>query len=137
MRSMNFLKASVFAVLAITATAAPASAHHSFAMFDYTKSTDLKATVKQFEWTNPHAVIWVTTISDDGSMKDWAIECLSPGSLTRRGWTKRTLNPGDKVSVKFYPLKDGRPGGAFGLVTLADGTVMRQDTVGSVDRGDK
>ena len=44
----------------------------------------------------------------------------------RRGWSKHTLNPGDKVSVLIHPLKGADHGGSFLSVTLADGTVMRQ-----------
>ena len=137
MNKVTLRGAAAALTVAGLSAASPASAHHSFAMFDYTKTIILDGTIKEFEWTNPHAVIWVVAAGADGVSKQWAIECLSPGSLTRRGWTKRTLNPGDKVTVKMYPLKDGRPGGAFGTVTVADGTVYRQDTVGSVERGDK
>ena len=134
MNKSKSAKILAFVVLALTGTGAPADAHHSFAMFDYTKPVIFDATVKEFEWTNPHAVIWVERA--DGA--EFPIECLSPGSLTRRGWTKRSLNPGDKVSVRMYPLKDGRNGGAFGTITLAStGQVLRQDTIGSQDRGDK
>ena len=41
----------------VLAPAAPALAHHSFAMFDQSKIVTLEGTVHEFQWTNPHA--WI------------------------------------------------------------------------------
>ena len=107
----------------IASTAVPAMAHHSFAMFDRTKTMKLSGTVKQYDWTNPHAYIWLDVV-DKGATTTWAIESASPGILVRHGWTKSTLKPGDKVDIEINPLKDGRDGGAFVRLYLPDGTTM-------------
>jgi hypothetical protein len=99
--------------------AAPAFAHHSFAMFDATKSVKLEGTVKEFQWTNPHAWILMTVGSDQ-----WAIEMGGPGGLARQGWVPKTLTPGMKISAVIHPLKDGTHGGQFMAVTLPDGKLM-------------
>src|SRR6185436_11441054 len=84
----------------------PAFAHHSFAMFDADKKVTLEGTVKEFQWTNPHAWILMTVGSDQ-----WAIEMGGPGGLARQGWVPKTLTPGMKISAVIHPLKDGTHGG--------------------------
>jgi hypothetical protein len=101
------------------AYAAPALAHHSFAMFDATKSTKLEGVVKEFQWTNPHAWILMTVGNEQ-----WAIEMGGPGGLARQGWVPKTLTPGMKISAIIHPLKDGTHGGQFMAVTLPDGKLM-------------
>ena len=120
--NLSVLKATAIGLaLAFIAAAAPAFAHHSVAMFDNSKTVTLKGTVKEFAWVNPHVLIWVDAVTDNGDKPQlWAVELASPGVLTRNGWTKRSLNPGDKVSVDVGPLRDGKPGGFFKKVTLAD-----------------
>jgi hypothetical protein len=112
--------ASVGLAAALLAGAGAAQAHHSFAMFDATKTVTLKGSVKGFQWTNPHAILFVYGAPVDGGQPTtWSVELTSPGNLTRLGWTKRSLNPGDAVLVDISPLRDGQPGGGFKKVTLA------------------
>ena len=113
--------------LAVFLTAVPALAHHSFDMFDMTKQMTITGTIKDFQWTNPHTFTWIDVPNDHGGVDTWAIEGMSPNFLGRRGWTKHTLNPGDKVSITIYPLKEvkvGKLGGVFLHCTLPDGKEM-------------
>lgn len=103
-----------------------ASAHHSFAPFDLTKEKIISGTVSKFEWTNPHSWIWVDVPNEKGGVDNWAVEGMSPNYLARRGWTKTTLKPGDKVTIAVRPLKSGENGGMFVRATLADGRVLTQ-----------
>jgi Family of unknown function (DUF6152) len=109
-------------ILAATAAASwPAFAHHSFAVYDRTKTLTLKGTVKTFQWTNPHSVVWVLVQPEGGGEpQEWSFETTSPGVLTRGGWTRNSLKPGDRVSVEFSPLRDGSHGGGLNSVTLLD-----------------
>ena len=109
---------------ALTLIAGAALAHHSFTMFDMTKEVTITGTVKEFQWTNPHTFAWIDVPNAGGGVDTYGIEGMSPNFLGRRGWTKRTLTPGDKVTVVMYPLKDGQKGGTFLRCTLADGRVM-------------
>lgn len=109
------------ALMGILVTSA-AWAHHSFSMFNNTKEETLTGTVKEFQWTNPHTFTFVDVTAADGKVETWGLEGMSPNYLGRRGWTKRTLKPGDKISVSIYPLKDGLKGGMFLRAKLADGT---------------
>lgn len=101
--------------------AVPVLAHHSFAMFD-DKQVTVTGTVKQLEWTNPHVWLWVVVDDGKGGAVTWGFEGAAPGEMARSGWTKRSVIPGDKITVQGRPLKDGRPGGSLGRVTREDGT---------------
>jgi len=103
--------------------AAPAFAHHSFAMFDQTKIVTLEGTVGEFQWTNPHAFIELD-VANGGKVTRWALELNSPNNLTRQGWHRTSLKPGDKVTVQFNPLRSGKPGGLFLDVKLPDGKML-------------
>ena len=105
-----------------------AAAHHSFAMFDQSKSLPLKGTVHDFQWTNPHAFIDVDVANADGSIDLWKVELNSPNNLKRQGWKSSEMKPGDKVTVVIKPLRDGSKGGLFVTVTLPDGKVMGDAT---------
>ncbi len=113
----------MLAALALV-VALPAVPHHSTAMFDFTKTVELTGTVKSFQWTNPHT--WtVFTVEGKGKIAgEYGLEGMSPNYLSRNGWTKRSLNPGDKVKLMVYPLKDGRKGGFMVSATLANGKVV-------------
>jgi hypothetical protein len=118
-----FLHQCSMAVLlaAVVGVASPASAHHSFAMYEPTKTLTLKGTVKTFQWTNPHVVIWILVQPEGGgAAQEWSLETTSPGVLTRAGWTRQSLKAGDRVSVEFSPLRDGSHGGGLNSVTLLD-----------------
>jgi hypothetical protein len=110
------------AMAAALGAAAPAMAHHSFAMFDFQSDKTITGTVVQFDWTNPHTFIWLEApTGPNGAMERWGLEGMSPNYLGRRGWTKTTMVPGDKVTVTFHPLKDGAKGGTYLKVQLANG----------------
>jgi hypothetical protein len=117
------LKLGAITLAATLAAAAswPARAHHSFAVYDRTKVSTLKGSVKTFQWTNPHCVIWVLVQPEGGGEpQEWSFETTSPGVLTRGGWTRNSVKPGDRVSVEFSPLRDGSHGGGLNSVTLLE-----------------
>src|SRR5437870_4441591 len=89
------------------AAAAPASAHHSFAMFDRTKADTLDGTVKEYEWTNPHVWIHITTPDQQGTPRQWSFEMQSVQQDAAAGWRADTVRPGDKITIEYHPLKDG------------------------------
>jgi len=111
-------------VIAGLAGAVTAGAHHSTAMFDMNKEVTLNGTIKDFQWTNPHTWIVFLVPNANGSMDEYGIEGMSPNYLSRNGWNKHTLSPGDKVVMVIHPLKDGRKGGFNVSVKMPDGRVM-------------
>ena len=100
---------------------APALAHHSFAMFDREKVANMSGTVKEYEWTNPHAWVHVMVADANGKAFEWSFEMQSVAQDTRAGWRADSVKPGDKISVEFHPLKDGTRGGQLMSAVLANG----------------
>jgi hypothetical protein len=98
---------------------AAAFAHHSYAMFDQKKEIVLEGTIKEYQWTNPHAFVQVL-VKDPASGNDveWSIECGSPNGMIHRGWTAHSATPGDKAVIRIHPLLDGRPGGSMITMTI-------------------
>lgn len=111
------------AVLVLALPVAPASAHHSFAMFDKQNEIWLEGEVKEFQWKNPHAFIQLI-VEKDGALTEWSLEGGSPNILARNGWKRTALAPGEKVRILIYPLKSGEPGGSFLEVHKEDGAVF-------------
>jgi len=103
--------AGLAAALAWSVGVAPVFAHHSFGLFDMGKSDEVDGTVIKLEWSNPHCWFFVMVAAPDGAQVSYGFEMTSVGEMTRKGWTKTVLKPGDKVKVKFHPVRDGRPAG--------------------------
>ena len=114
--------------LALAAAGGAASqaalAHHSFSMFDLQRQVTVNGTVKQFQWTNPHAYIQVVAKDAQGRDVEWSMEMGAPMYLYARGWRPRTLRAGMDIKVTLNPLRNGRPGGVVRDVTTADGRAI-------------
>ena len=89
----------MMAVLAIGAQ--PVFAHHGGAAFDQTKQQTLQGTVTMLDFVNPHVVVWFDVANPDGTTTKWSGWLTAPNKLQRAGWTKHTLNPGDKVTITY------------------------------------
>jgi hypothetical protein len=119
----NVLRTSfVIAAVLTLGLVAPAAAHHSGAAYDMEHQRDVTGTVKTVNWTNPHITFTVEADAKDGQAAQtlW-FEVSSPGVLTRSGWTKKSLQPGDHAVFHYAPLRSGDPGGFLVKVTLPDG----------------
>jgi hypothetical protein len=107
--------------VALVAGATNAAAHHSFSAFNTEVEKTITGTVNRFEWTNPHTWVWVDVPDGKGGTVTWGVEGMSPNYLSRRGWSKNTFKPGDKVTLTIRPMRDGSAGGMFVRGILADG----------------
>lgn len=110
-------------------------AHHSFAMFDIDNRITLTGVVREFQWTNPHVLIWVY-VEEEGEAEPvtWAIEMTSVGNLRREGWNRETLEPGDNVELLVNPLRNGQPGaGFYAIKNLDDGTEFMMPRIAAPD----
>ena len=111
-----------------------ALAHHSAAAFDASQQKEITGTVKKFDYSNPHTWVWLDVPNEQGGVDTWGIEGMSPNYLARRGWTKSTVKPGDKLSITIRPMKDGQKGGMWmsakrpnGEVLLMNGEIKDKD----------
>src|SRR4029450_83608 len=103
----------IAAMIAATfvATSSAAMAHHSTAMFDQENPIELVGVVKEFKFTNPHTFILLEVKGSDGGVAVWTLEGGTPSSLTRDGWTNKSIKAGDALKMKVAPLRSGAPGG--------------------------
>ena len=108
--------------LMVVFAAAPLFAHHSFAAeFDSKKPVELKGTLVELEWVNPHAWIHMEVTDASGKVTKWDCELGSPNILMRNGWRRDTLKPGDAIIVTGFAAKDGANMANARTVTMADG----------------
>ena len=113
------------AIAVMLAVAPPASGHHGYARIDRDAVVAFEGTVTQFSWRNPHVYFTVRTTDENGELIEWGVETRSTPVLTRSGWTRDSLNPGDVVTVRGHPERDSGRNYAL-LVSLErdDGTVF-------------
>jgi hypothetical protein len=105
--------------------AGTAAAHHSFvAVYDTGKVITLSGVVTSVEWMNPHAHFFLDVKNEQGVVENWDFELSSPNGLMRLGWTRKSLNAGDEVTVEGYGARDGSRSVTTRVVTRADGTKM-------------
>jgi hypothetical protein len=118
-RSQNAVAAAVCALVA-----GAALAHHSANMFDRERARTIDGTVKEFQWTNPHAWLQVDVVDAQGKTVEWSVEMGGINSLARNGYRPGTFKPGAAVSVHLAPHVDGVPAGLYIGARLADGSVL-------------
>jgi Family of unknown function (DUF6152) len=124
-RTAALVLGSLSAVLLLASDAA--FAHHSPAVFDRTRKVSVTGVVTEFRWENPHSWMHLDVTNDDGKVEKWSVEMDPATHLGRRGWTSRTVAPGDRVTVKVYPLRNDEKGGQYISVELPNGKVMDED----------
>ena len=112
----------VFSVLigaSCVLAAARVAAHHSFAAeFDLNRPVKVTGSVTRFEWTNPHAWVFIEVTTEDGRKEAWAIELIGANGLLRRRWARDTVKIGDVISVEGYGARDGTNTGNASALTM-------------------
>jgi hypothetical protein len=111
--------------LALAGTSKPLFAHHSTAMYDMAAPVTVTGVVKRFEWTNPHATIYLDVKDDKGNVQEWAIEMMSLNYLKSYGWARDLVKPGDVISCTSGAAKSGAPTMLSSLMKLADGRMIK------------
>ena len=124
MKSAYKLMFAGLVIAALAASIQPVLAHHSGAEFDATKMVEIKGTIKEFQFKNPHT--WIQVMADDGKGKEveWSLEWGAPNSLGRQGYRPSTFPPGAKVTMRFRPMKNGAAAGMFVGAKFADGKTI-------------
>jgi uncharacterized protein DUF6152 len=116
---------TVVAVILLLLTSSVWS-HHSYAMFDGSRTLSVSGTVAKLEWMNPHVFVWLyvpNSMAKEG-YDLYVFENGSPNVLARLGWTRTSLTAGEKIVVEYWPLKDGRNGGHFTRTIYSDGRIL-------------
>ena len=118
---MNSVKrAALLAPVIAIATVSAALSHHSHAMFDHAREITITGNVMNFAYVNPHGSLDIAVDENGKQVKYW-VEMSNLTNMVARGITPATFRKGDKITVKMHPLKDGRPGGSYTIITAADG----------------
>lgn len=116
---MNLARRIFLAVsaLALVLLISPSSllAHHGTAGYDMDKVITLTGTVTAFEWFNPHVVIQMDVKGENGEVQHWLLELAAPIHMTRIGWNKNMMKPGDQIVADTHPAKNGAPVGTTGV----------------------
>jgi Family of unknown function (DUF6152) len=116
--------AAVFLVVVVLISAKTLSAHHGNAAFDVGKRTTVKGTVTEWLWANPHCWLKFDAKDDKGEIVHWVAESNNSSDMLEKGWSKRTLNVGDNITVTVEPVKNGKPVGRLLEVVLPNGQTL-------------
>jgi len=127
-------RALVAAALLVLPVATAVKAHHSFAVyFDASKSVTITGKVKAFRFTNPHGMI-ALDVTENGKTTEWRAETNAPVVLTRRGWTRDSVKPGETITIEGWPSRDGKPYIRLQRATRADGSLVGTAPFGQRDQ---
>ena len=99
----------------------PLFAHHGYVAYDTDKKITIKGTVTQWHWSNPHCLLQMDATDESGQVVHWIVETENPSSMTRMGWTDKSLKPGEQITLTALPVKNGRPVGRIIEVVLPNG----------------
>ena len=122
------MKSRLFAgvlALGLLAGQMPLGAHHSTTMYNMAAPSTVTGKVKRFEWTNPHAYIYLDVTGADGKVTTWEIEMMSLNHLKSYGWTRKTVVEGDTISCTGGAAKSGAHAMLSSLMKLADGRMIK------------
>jgi hypothetical protein len=117
----NKLAAISFAVVVVLAVSVPLFAHHGYAAYDTDRKVTLKGTVTRWIWSNPHCMIQLDVSDDSGHVVHWIAETENPSTMSRSGWTDKSIKVGEEVTVIALPVKNGNPAGRILEVVLSSG----------------
>lgn len=121
--------------LCVLVSGAPARAHHSFAAeFDAAHPRTMRGTIASMDWVNPHSMLWIDVALADGRVERWGLELSPPNRLMRYGLRRDMLRPGDPITVKAYPARDGRHVASVQALELASGRAVVLDAATAVPR---
>jgi hypothetical protein len=129
MSTKQAISGFVVALAALLAAARPAYSHHSRAMFDMTRNVTYRGVVKEYRWENPHSHIVMVVgadAKDPSTVGTWDIEASSISIMTREGWSRKTLKPGDPITVVAHPNFDGSRTILLFYAVGADGTRLNR-----------
>lgn len=99
----------LLAATLLLASSAQAFAHHGNSRYDLAKSITLTGTVTGFDWGNPHCLVHMDVKSENGEVEHWTLELASPFTMSRAGWTRNSMMPGDMIVAETHPARNGIP----------------------------
>jgi Family of unknown function (DUF6152) len=122
---MNLRSTALVLALGALLTAIPTFAHHSTAMYNMDHPVTVTGVVERFDWTNPHAYIYLMVTDEHGKKVEWTIEMMSLNHLKSYGWVHDLVKPGDTVSCTGGAAKSGAPAMLSSLIKLPGGRMIK------------
>jgi Family of unknown function (DUF6152) len=114
-----------FTGICLTGASLPLVAHHGTGMYDMSHPVTVTGVVKRFEWTNPHAYIYMDVKDDKGKMVEWSVEMMALNHLKSYGWSRNLVQPGDMISCTGGAAKSGAPTMLSSIIKLPDGREIK------------
>ena len=111
--------------LGLAAVSVPLLAHHGTGMYDISHPSTVTGVVKRFEWTNPHAYIYLDVKDDKGNSVEWSVEMMALNHLKSYGWSRNLVQPGDMISCTGGVAKSGAPAMLSSIIKLPDGREIK------------
>lgn len=113
---------AIFALgLGVLIFSPPLPAHHGYAAYETDRKVTVKGTVTEWFWANPHCVLQLDVTDEHGQVVHWGAETENPTTMSRNGWTKDSIKPGDQITITVLPVKNGKPVGRIIEVVLSNG----------------
>ena len=110
---------------------APVAAHHGAGVFEPEKKVTVSGTVTDFQFVNPHVLVYMTVRGEDGKEVHWGGELTSPNRLARDAravkWHRAILKPGDSITITGHPARNGAPMMDILKIVDGQGTVLIDD----------
>ena len=103
---MNRHLSVLMTIATLALAASTVSAHHGGAAYDQSKTVTFAGTVTEMQFQNPHVLVFFD-IKNGAETEHWSGWLTAPNKLARAGWTKRTLQAGDQITVSGNPQKNG------------------------------
>lgn len=117
--------------VALALAAPPLGAHHGGGIFDLEASVTVAGTVTDFQFINPHVLVYVEVTDPAGATVNWGGELTSPNRLARMAgavkWHRSILEPGDRITMTGHPARNGAPAMDITKIVDADGVVLIGD----------
>jgi len=127
---MKFWQLPVFILLfAALLISGPVVAHHGTSPYDSSKLTTVNGPATGFEFINPHVEIYIEVKDDKGKTEKWVGEANSPNVLTRHGWSRDIIRPGDQITLIGNRAKNGSFMLRLQKVVLADGRELDPNSI--------
>jgi hypothetical protein len=120
----NRLLAVLLGAAGLLMVSGPVSAHHGRSNYDVSNNLTIKGVVTQFDWVNPHALIYLDVTNEEGKTEKWIAETNSPNTLSRQGWSRNTVKVGDEITLVGHRVKGGGLYLNFSKISWPDGRVL-------------
>lgn len=99
--------------------------HHSLtAEYDTTKPVTLNGTFTQLDWLNPHAWIYLDVKNSSGGVDNWRCELGSPNAMSRVGFSRDSIKPGEEIVIDGILAKKGTNICSTRVVKSKDGRTL-------------